>query len=200
MLNYARSDMAKNVRQSKVVCATTYVALLRGINVGGKNSIPMRELAAMFAKADCADVRTYIQSGNVIFTASPKCAKMLPKLMAEQIEHRFGFHVPVIIRSADELQRVATKNPFLRRDIEPDQCHVAFLANTPNKADAAELDPRRSPGDSFMIQGQEIYLHLPKGVAKSKLTNAYFDSKLRTVSTVRNWRTVLKLIELSKLG
>ena len=174
-----------------------HIALLRGINVGGRNRLPMRELAAIFSSAGCDNVTTYIQSGNVVFRAPDELATLIPTLIADSITERFGLRVPVVTRSAAELNQVVTNNPFL--DIESDftKLHVAFLADRPCSAESASLDPERSPPDTFQMRGREIYLHLPNGAARTKLTNAYFDSKLGTTSTARNWKTVLKLNELA---
>jgi len=174
------------------------VALLRGINVGGKNKLPMLDLAEMFTEAGCSDVRTYIQSGNVVFSVAPKSAKRLPDLVSRQIVDRFGYQVPVVLRTADEFRQVAVSNPFLKSEADVNSLHVGFLADLPDQSQIAALDPKRSPGDSFKVRGREVYLCLPNGVAKSKLTNAYFDSTLATTSTFRNWRTVLKLLELTQ--
>jgi len=171
----------------------TRLALLRGINVGGKNKLPMRELAGMFEDAGCEDVRTFIQSGNVIFTASAGVSKGLAGVVASKIEERFGYKVPVILRTAQQLLDVVSNNPF--PDAE-DMLHLMFLADRPSPAKIAALDPRRSAPDAFIVRGQEIYLHLPVGVRDTKLTNAWFDSKLGTVSTGRNWRTVTKLLAM----
>jgi uncharacterized protein (DUF1697 family) len=105
--------------------------------------------------------------------------------------------VPVVVRSADELCAVARANPFLRKASDTAALHVAFLADAPAADKVAVLDPKRSPPDEFAVVGREIYLRCPTGMAKTKLTNAYFDSKLATISTARNWNTVLKLIELA---
>jgi uncharacterized protein (DUF1697 family) len=172
-----------------------HVALLRGINVGGKNRLPMKDLSQMFAEAGCADVRTYIQSGNVVFRAKPAIARRVSGAVASAIVKRFGFQAPVQTRTADELRAVASKNPFLRKGDDTDLLHVAFLADVPRSPQP--LDPKRSPPDEFVLQGREIFLRLPNGVARSKLTNAYFDSKLGTISTLRNWRTVLTLLEMA---
>ena len=177
--------------------ASTYVALLRGINVGGNNMLPMKDLAAMFAKAGCSEVQTYIQSGNVVFRAEPEVAARVPDAIAKAIAARAKIKIPVVVRTAGELRRVADKNPFLRRSVDVDKLHVVFLAAKPSSAALAALDPKRSPPDEFIAEGPEIYLHCPNGYGRSKLSNAYFDSKLATTSTVRNWRTVLKLLELS---
>lgn len=184
----------KGERASKT--ASRYVALLRGINVGGKNMLPMKELAAMFVAAGCGEVTTYIQSGNVVFSADAKVAAGLAGVITRQIEERFGIRVPVVLRSAAEMMAVLRANPFLKAGAIEEMLHVYFLAGMPGAGDVAGLDAGRSAPDAFEVVGREIYLQLPNGMARTKLTNAYFDSKLRTVSTARNWRTVGKLFEL----
>jgi uncharacterized protein (DUF1697 family) len=169
-----------------------HVALLRGINVGGKNIVPMKDLAALFTAAGCRDVATYIQSGNVIFTAPASVLKKLPATVAN------AFGVPAVIRSHDELAAAVRANPYLNEGVEPKTLHIMFLAALPAAAAVAALDPDRSPPCRFCVKGQDIYLHLPAGVAKTRITNAWIDSKLSTVSTVRNWNTVLKLLELTR--
>ncbi len=171
----------------------TFVALLRGINVGGKNSLPMKDLIAMFTKAGCSGVSTYIQSGNVLFRAEAALAAKLPAVISSAIKKRFGFSPPTVLRSSEELRRVAAANPFLKSEI--DTLHVAFLADLPDKEAVKSLEPK--PPDEFAVICREIYLRCPNGYGKTKLTNAYFDARLKTVSTVRNWKTVLKLLELT---
>jgi uncharacterized protein (DUF1697 family) len=173
-----------------------HIALLRGINVGGKNRLPMKDLTEFFIAAGCTGVSTYIQSGNVIFNAPKAILKKLPTAIQGQIAGRFGFEAPVIIRSSEHLGQTIRDNPFLQAGGPEKALHVMFLADLPDPAAVASLDFNRSPGDRFHVRGQDVYLHLVNG-AHSKLTNAYFDSKLRTRSTVRNWATVLKLLELS---
>jgi len=185
-----------NTSRSQV--AGAYVALLRGINVGGKNKLPMADLTAIFNGAGCTQVQTYIQSGNVVFSAPPGSTNRLPDLVATRIARRFGFVVPVVLRTGHELSRVAAGNPFLKSGAEAASLHVAFLADEPDRRLVAALDPNRSPGDSFKVRGREIYLCLPDGVARTRLTNDYFDSTLATTSTLRNWRTVLKLVEITQ--
>jgi uncharacterized protein (DUF1697 family) len=176
--------------------SSRHVALLRGINVGGKNMLPMKELAAMFAKAGCADVTTYIQSGNVVFCAEDKVVEGLGAGIAKQVEARFGIRVPVVLRAAAEVDAVLRANPFLKAGASEETLHVCFLADRPGKDLVAGLDAGRSTPDAFAVVGREIYMQLVNGMARTKLTNAYFDSKLKTVSTMRNWRTVLKLAEM----
>src|ERR1700734_2121264 len=172
----------------------THVALLRGINVTAKNSLPMKELAQMFSAAGCTNVRTYIQSGNVIFETPGEAAKIAQAVTAK-IEKKFGYRVPIVTRTSEQLLKTIRDNPFLK-GADQKMLHVYFLAHSPNTAAIATLDPTRSAPDAFQVRGQEIYLHLPNGMGRSKLTNAYFDSKLSTTSTARNWATILKLSEM----
>ena len=176
-----------------------YVALLRGINVGGKAKLPMKELAAIFQAAGATSVATYIQSGNVVFEAAKPEACVAT--VTTEIARVYGYPGRIVLRSADEMRRAYTANPFVGSGPMPtgnqaDPLHVYFLADWPDKAAAQALDTNRSPGDSFVVQGREIYLNLPQGMARTKLTNVYFDGKLKTVSTSRNWRTVAKLVEM----
>jgi uncharacterized protein (DUF1697 family) len=120
----------------------------------------------------------------------------LPERIAAAIEKQHGLRVPVVLRSAAELERIAARNPFLAERADPSTLHVAFLAAKPAKAALAALDPDRSPPDRFVALGMELYLHCPNGLARTKLTNAWLDSTLKTTSTVRNWKTVLRLVEL----
>lgn len=176
--------------------SSTYVALLRGINVGGNNKLPMKDLVAIFERAGCARVRSYIQSGNIVLEAEPEVAADLAARVSAEIEKRFRLRVPVMLRTARELRTIARKNPLLEAGASVESLHVIFLADDPGKSRAATLDPDRSPPDTFVVRGREIYVSCPNGVGRSKLTNAWFDTKLGTVSTGRNWRTVLKLVEM----
>jgi uncharacterized protein (DUF1697 family) len=176
----------------------TYLALLRGVNVGGKKKLPMKDLVDICLEAGCSNVKTFIQSGNVIFSADRQIRAQLPGRIASLITGRFGFRTPVILRTLKQLTAVVANNPFLEQGGSEDALHVLFLADVPNADVVAGLDPERSPGDAFLVRGQEIFLKLPNGVADSKLTNIYFDKKLGTISTGRNWRTVTKLLELMK--
>jgi uncharacterized protein (DUF1697 family) len=173
----------------------TSVALLRGINVGGKNALPMRELTALFEAAGASDVQTYIQSGNVVFKAAgpDKVAAAVEKRIADT----FKLRVPIVLRTSAELAKILRANPFLAHADNPKALHVMFLAGKPAARAVAALDAKRSPPDAFRVIGREIYLCCPNGMARTRLTNDYFDRALATTSTVRNWRTVLTLAELS---
>lgn len=176
----------------------THVALLRGVNVGGKNKLPMKELAALFGDVGCVDVRTYIQSGNVVFSAPADVASSLEARVEAQIERQLGLRVPVVLRSAAELAGAVEASPFADRVADhPKAVHVMFLKDRPTAAAVAALDPNRSPPDTYAVVGREVHLFCPNGVARTKLTTAWLDRALSTVSTARNWRTVLKLVEMS---
>ena len=177
-----------------------HVALLRGINLGSRNRLSMDDLRELFAEAGCGRIATYIQSGNVVFEAGDRLAGQLAARISGALALRFGIDVPVVTRTAVELARAARANPFLKSGADPDTLHVAFLADRPSAAQVAALDARRSPPDEFVVQGREVFLRFPKGMGRTKLTNAYFDSRLSTTSTVRNWRTVLTLVEMAGLS
>ena len=156
----------------------------------------MTDLAQLFLEAGCTDVRTFIQSGNVVFKANHSKLEKLPALISKNITKRFGYNTPVVLRTAEQLAETIQNNPFLKAGAAEDSLHVYFLANAPDARRIASLDPARSSPDAFLVCGRDVYLQMPNGMARTKLSNAYFDSKLATISTARNWRTILKLFEL----
>ena len=143
---------------------STYIALLRGINVGGKNKLPMRDLNEIFTLAGSEAVETYIQSGNVVFRAGVALASSLPTLISSGIEERFGYRVPVVLRSVEELRDLVDNNPFLNAHVETEKLYVVFLADLPQSDRVALLDPHRSPPDAFLVRGREVFLHCPTGL------------------------------------
>ena len=175
----------------------TYVALLRGINVGGARKISMRDLASLLAELGLEDVVTYIQSGNVVFRA-PSGGPALAARIEEAIEAATGHDVSVLLRTPTELTRLVTANPYLSGDAAGSKLHVVFLDRKPANAAAAKLDPDRSPPDELSLHGTEIYLRFPNGSGKTKLTLDYFERTLGVRATARNWNTVLKLLELAR--
>ena len=172
------------------------VALLRGINVGGRNKLAMKDLVSMFADAGCSRVRTYIQSGNVLFDATPGLTRKIGSVIQESIRERCSLDIPVITRTLDELADVVENNPFGEAETDVKLLHVGFLAQRPGATRLAALDPQRSPPDELVACGREFYLRCPNGAARTRFTSAYLDSTLGTICTVRNWRTTLKLLEL----
>ena len=172
---------------------TTLVALLRGVNVGGKNKVPMAELKQELTDLGLEDVVTYIQSGNVVFRTSDKATAAAK--IEKRIKAKYGLRVAVILRTRPELERIAKANPFRRADTS--KVHVLFLADRPKASATKQLDPDRSPPDEFAVKGREVYLHLPNGAGRSKLTIGYLEKQLGVAGTQRNWNTLLKLIELA---
>jgi uncharacterized protein (DUF1697 family) len=173
-----------------------HVALMRGINVGGKNKLLMKDLVRVFEEAGCREVSTYIQSGNVVFAGDAALAAGLRTDVPRRIADRFGHHVPVVLRSAKELKDAADRHPFAAEATDPKHLHVGFLSEAPSADAIASLDPARSSVDSFAVIDEEVFFHVPGGMARTKLTTAYFDRRLGTIMTVRNWRTVHKLLEM----
>lgn len=173
------------------------VALLRGVNVGGRARVPMDELRAVFAGAGCVDVVTYIQSGNVVFRP-PRgtTTDALRTSLEQRIAATFGFPVAVLVRSAEQWEQIVSANPFAAAGADPKTLHVMVLAAEPPGIRVGELDPDRSPPDEFVVAGSEIYLRYPKGSGRSKLSVDYFERRLDTVATARNWNTVLRLVAL----
>lgn len=172
--------------------AFTHVALVRGINVGGKNMLPMKALADLFAAAGCADVKTHIQSGNVLFNADSDLASTLASKLSSEIAERHGISTRIVLREAGELSDAIAANPF-SDDVEKGLIYVMFLAAPPDPSLISLLDPQRSPPDEFAVLGREIFLRLPNGAANTKLTIDYFESLLKTFGTARNWRTLVGL-------
>ena len=169
----------------------TYAALLRGINVGGHNKVPMGDLRAVVESLGHTDVTTYIQSGNVVFTSKKN---VTPAALERVIKNEFGFDITVVLRTRAELQRVVKDNPFARADLKT--VHVGFMASKPSPAAVRDLDTDQFAPDEFAIKGTDLYLHLPNGMGRTKLP-PYLDRKLKVPTTVRNWNTVLKLLELT---
>ena len=171
---------------------TTYIALLRGINVGGSRKIHMADLRELFSAAGCEDVASYIQSGNVVFT-HPAPEGDLTADLERRIEEETGFDVPVVLRTAAAWDDVVRANPY--PDVEPTTLHVAFLAKPPAPDAVKAFDAARFAPEEFVVVGRDVYLHLPDGMGRAKLPPAL--PLIRGVGTARNWRTVLKLAELS---
>jgi uncharacterized protein (DUF1697 family) len=182
--------------KARTTAPGTYAAFLRGINLGSHNRLLMPALSAMFSGAGCDSVKTYIQSGNVVFRATPRLAGEIASLITAQIAKDFGYRTPVILRSKRELAAVVANNPFVKAGAPEESLHVVFLAEEPEAAMIQSLDPNRCPPDEFAVRGREVYLRLPNGTGRSKLTNQYFDSRLKTTGTVRNWRTTKGLLDL----
>jgi uncharacterized protein (DUF1697 family) len=171
-----------------------YVVLLRGINVGGKAKIPMAALRDTCAAAGCEDVVTYIQSGNVVLK-SKLTADKLRAALEEAIAGEFGFNPAVMIRTARELAAVVDRNPYAGADEKT--VHVGFLHAAPNAATKKCLAAMDCAPEELVLAGRDVYLHLPNGMGRAPLPVQMERCLRPTPITVRNWRTVTKLVELS---
>jgi uncharacterized protein (DUF1697 family) len=178
----------------EVATVTMYAALLRAVNVGGRK-VPMRDLQALFEELGHEKVVTYIQSGNVVFDGKGRAAALAEEL-AVAIERAFGLRTPVVLRTKAELERVIAANPYAAPGIDGTKLHVVFLGEKPTAKAIATLDPDRSPPDEFTVVGKEVFILAPDGVGRSKLTIDWFEKRLGTVGTNRNWNTVNKLLSL----
>ena len=179
-----------------------YIALLRGINVGGKNIIKMNELKKTFEAMGLLGVKTYIQSGNVLFKSGEE-EETLKKKIENAIEEQFGFSTTVILRTSEELERIVLDCPFSEEEVleaesmsETESLYVALLTNTPSKEKIEYLNVYSSASDEYRIVGRDVFLLLRNSIRNSKLANNI--QKLEVPATVRNWRTINKLIALVK--
>jgi len=167
-----------------------YVALLRGINVGGKHPVPMAKLRARCESLGFRDVATYIQSGNIVFTATKP---VTTAAFEKSLRSEFGFEIPVVLRTASELARVIKGDPFPKADRS--EVHVGFMATKPTAAAIKGIDHDRFLPEEVVVKGSEVYYRLPNGMGRAKLP-LHVDRQLKIPTTVRNWNTVTKLLSL----
>jgi uncharacterized protein (DUF1697 family) len=169
----------------------SYVALLRGINVGGQKKIRMQELRDLCESISLEDVATYVQSGNLIFSSTDTDPASIASSIERAVRDRFGFEVPVFVRTRAELEEVAGSNPFAaEQDIDENTLAVVFLADRPTPTSLENIKPSAPTGDRFEVAGRHIYLHCPGGFARTKLSNNFFENRMKLVATTRNWKTV----------
>jgi uncharacterized protein (DUF1697 family) len=176
-----------------------YVALLRGINVGGNKKIKMDKLRSSLEALGLEQVKTYIQSGNAVF----KAAKISPAALAKKIEDRivkdFGFSASVISRTASEIEAAIVNNPFLTQPgIDPEKLHVAFLSETPSPSALKKLSDLTLKPDQSRSRGNEVFFYFPNGVSGSSLWKHPLDRVLSVEATMRNWRTVNTLHQMCR--
>jgi len=180
----------------------TWIALLRGVNVGGNNKLPMAALAAELGAIGLSDVKTYIQSGNVVFRGPNKPATSVAAEIGTAINRKFGFEPQVMVIGGKDLATAAAANPFPESTAESDgrTLHLFFLAKTPTDIDRDRVEAIRRQSERWQIKGSVLYLHAPEGFGDSKLANQ-FEKILGVPATARNWRTVNALLELAaRLG
>lgn len=169
--------------------------MLRGINVGRTKKIKMDELRDLYESLNFKNVTSYIQSGNVVFKFEDVSPPKLSAEIEKKIKEVFSFDVKVFIRTKDEFHHTIANNPFKRED--PKYLHVTFLSDSPKENPIQEIDLLRETSEKFSITVKKIYLFLPKGYARTKLSNGFFEKKLRVSATTRNWRTVNKLYDIA---
>jgi len=174
----------------------TWIALLRGINVGGNNPLPMRDLTAALRGLGLIDVRTYIQSGNAVFRSAETKAAAIAEQIAEAIHRSRRFRPHVLVLRRQDLANAVAANPFPDAEVEPKSLHLFFLAEVPRRPDVAALDQLRSGHERFVLDRRVFYLQAPEGIGRSKLA-AGAEKAIGVAATARNWRTALKVLELA---
>ena len=170
---------------------TVYVAMLRGVNVGG-NSLKMDWLRAACENLGCQNVRTYVQSGNIVFSSRASAGKLAQTLKAT-IDAQTRLPVTVVLRSAADMERIVAGNPFLKKGIDVAKLHVTFLSKAPVSPALDRLDVLAGARDQYRLAGSEIYLHCPLNYGETRLSNAAIEKVLGLGATTRNWKTVTTL-------
>jgi uncharacterized protein (DUF1697 family) len=174
----------------------TWIALFRGINVMGAHLVPMKELAELLRAQGLVDVRTYVQSGNVVFRASGGPESLSERIGAVVLQAR-GFRPRIVVLQSDELERAAEANPFPDAVADPKSLHLFFLSERPTGADVPALDRLRVGREAFALRDSVFYLHTPDGFGVSRLAKSA-ERHIRVDATARNWNTVQKLIALAR--
>jgi uncharacterized protein (DUF1697 family) len=176
----------------------TYLALLRGLNVSGKNIIRMETLKKSIEMLGLTSVRTYIQSGNLVFKHPRVLNAELAKMISDNILENFGLNVPVVVKTANEIQAIIEENPFVALDIPVESLHVTFLSNVPGENLLLSIQPMNDKLDEAIARYDCIYLRCTHGYGRTRFTNTYFENRLKTIATTRNWKTILRLLEMTK--
>jgi uncharacterized protein (DUF1697 family) len=174
---------------------TRYALLLRGVNVGAKNSLPMAELRAMLEKIGCSDVETYVQSGNAVFGTKLGAAEFT-KAIEGAIARYMGRPVATTLRTRAQMKAIVDGNPFVKVATNPAYLCVTFLSNAPTKSEITPLHAQDFEPELFRVTGKEIYTWHPNGQGRSPLAAVLAKLKLRGAVTTRNWNTALKLLDM----
>jgi uncharacterized protein (DUF1697 family) len=176
-----------------------YIAMLRGINVTGYKIIKMEALRAAFAALGFKNVKTYVQSGNVIFEATSSSTASLSKIIEQKILRDFGHSVPVFLRTPKEMAETVKRNPFLKTPaLDHSRLYVTFLAEAAPKTAAELLQPLAVGAEQIRVIGREIYLYCPLGYGQSKISNTAIEKKLSLGATTRNWKTTQTLLAMTQ--
>ncbi|HLH09520.1 MAG TPA: DUF1697 domain-containing protein [Terriglobales bacterium] len=178
---------------------TIVISMLRGVNLGPHNRVKMEELRALYKSLELENPRTYVQSGNVLFkTREPDLTKLSVRIKAA-IEKRFGINTEVILRTAEEMRTLAAENPFAgRKGIEPSKLLVSFLANEPGIEASKRLRELDTAPEELVINGREIFVYYPNGMARPKFQWTKADKILNIPGTGRNWNSVTKMLQIAE--
>lgn len=174
-----------------------YIALFRGINVGGKNKLPMNELVGILEELGCQNVKTYIQSGNVVFKSNENDVSRLLTRISSGIKTYHGLTPYILILNPEEFEKILTNNPFPEAKHDPKTLHVGFLASIPEEPKLGKLESLKAESERYRLIGKTFYLWAPNGIGRSKLA-ASAEKLLGVPMTDRNWRTVSKILEMVK--
>jgi uncharacterized protein (DUF1697 family) len=169
--------------------------MLRGINVSGQKMIGMEELRRTYDSLGFENARSYLQSGNVVFEYSGDDTSMIRSTIEKELKRSFGYDVLVFMRAKDELQGLVKSNPFAGKD--DSKLHVTFLSEEPTSFPMEEVNKVKQGAEEFSSRGREIYLFCPDGYGNTKLSNNFFERKLKVSATTRNWRTVNALLSMA---
>lgn len=175
----------------------TYIALFRGINVGGRHILPMKELITILEDLGCRNVKTYIQSGNAVFESKLNNTSQLSKKISAEINKRRGFPPHVLLLSLEEMEKAITNNPFPDGEKDPKTLHVGFLTSTPKTPDLKALEALKVDREQFKLMDNIFYLYAPEGIGRSKLA-ARSEKLLGVPLTDRNWGTVRKIMQIAQ--
>ena len=183
--------------RSSYIESHTYVALLRGINVSGQKIIKMLDLKELFSYSNLENMRTYIQSGNLIFESENENVNEIEEEIYTYIYKEYGYEVPVIVKTLQEWTEIVENNPFIKeKDINLKSLSVTFLSDVPTDENIDIMKSYEFNSEKYIIKDSIIYSVYPNGVGRSKMTNNFFEKKLKVSATSRNWNTVNKLFSI----
>jgi uncharacterized protein (DUF1697 family) len=177
----------------------TFITLLRGINVSGQKKIRMEDLKVLMEEMEFTGVRTYIQSGNVVFTTQRTDRKNLVEKISGKIKDHYGFEVKILVKTTGELEKVIRENPFQDLDgKKPDKIYITFLSGVPSGENIKKIEESHFKGEEYRLKGDIVYFVTTGSYGKAKMNNNFFESKLKVFATTRNWQTVNVLWQMAR--
>ncbi len=180
-----------------VINMNTYILLLRGINVGGHRKIKMADLKTALEKLKFKEVQTYIQSGNIVFKYIEKDVKILVKEIEYMIQKKFDFEARALVVLAENFKKIFKKNPYLpEKENEIEKLYCTFLFDLPEDSNLSLLNEVSSPDDQYIFGNACMYFLYNNGYGRAKISNSFIERKLKVLATTRNWKTMIKLMEM----